>query len=57
MAKPEPFAVRDRDATHVVIELFGGDNNLSDFVIEDLREMIAGNTGSLAVLVVADFAS
>jgi hypothetical protein len=57
MATPEPFKVRDQSATHVVIELFGGDNNLSDFVIEDLREMIAGNTGSLAVIAVADFAS
>lgn len=56
MPNPQPFAVRDQQATHVVIELFGGDNNLNDFVIEDLREMIAGNTGPIAVLALADFA-
>ena len=56
MAKPEPFPVKDRDVSHVVIELFGGDNNLSPFVLEDLQEMAAGNSGRFATLALADFA-
>lgn len=55
MSTPQPFPVLDTQATHVVIELFGGDNNLSDFVLEDMREMVAGNTGPLVVLALADF--
>jgi hypothetical protein len=51
----EPFPVRDPDVTHVVIELFGGDNNLSAFVLEDLQEMAAGNSGRIATLGLADF--
>ena len=53
---PVPFAVRDRDVTHAVIELFGGDNNLSPFVLEDLGEMAAGMRGRFAALGLADFA-
>lgn len=55
MPKPEPFPVRDRDVSHVVIEIFGGDNNLSPYVLEDLQEMAAGNTGSFATLALADY--
>ncbi len=55
-APPTPFPVRDRAVTHAVIELFGGDNNLSSFVLEDLGEMAAGMQGSFATLALADFA-
>ncbi|HLA79008.1 MAG TPA: clostripain-related cysteine peptidase [Vicinamibacteria bacterium] len=55
MPKPEPFPVRDRDVSHVVIEIFGGDNNLSPYVLEDLQEMGAGNTGNFATLALADY--
>ena len=34
-----PFSVSGADTTHVIVELFGGDNNLSDYVMEDLQEM------------------
>jgi hypothetical protein len=53
---PAPFAVRDRSVTHAVIELFGGDNNLSSFVLEDMGEMAAGMRGPFATLALADFA-
>lgn len=56
MAKPKPFPVRDPDVTHVVIELFGGDNNLSPYVLEDLQEMAAGNRGNFATLALTDVA-
>lgn len=49
-----PFSVRDPNATHLIIELFGGDNNLSKYVNEDLAEMQAGNTGPVVVLALAD---
>ncbi len=52
----KPFAVSTIDVSHVVIELFGGDNNLSDFVDLDLKEMAAGNKGRFAVIGLADFA-
>jgi hypothetical protein len=54
------YDVLDTQADHVVIEVFGGDNNLNDFVMEDMREMMAGNTGSdakVVVLALADFAT
>ena len=56
MAELTPFDVRDRDVTHVIIELFGGDNNLNNFVTEDLQEMASGNRGSFSVLALADYA-
>jgi hypothetical protein len=56
LAAPEPFAVRDRDVTHAVLLLFGGDNDLSPWVEEDLAEMAAGNRGPFAVLALADYA-
>ncbi len=40
--------------THVVIEIFGGDNNLSDYVLTDLREMELGSTGNFAVIGLVD---
>lgn len=54
MPDVEPFPVHDRDVTHVVVELFGGDNNLSAYVEEDLYEMAAGNRGPFAVLALVD---
>lgn len=57
MSKPKPFAIQDPDVTHVVIELFGGDNNLSRFVLEDLQEMAAGNRGAFATLALTDVAN
>jgi hypothetical protein len=56
-SKPQPLPVSDTDVTHVVIELFGGDNNLSRYVLEDLQEMAAGNRGRFAVVALADFAN
>jgi hypothetical protein len=53
----KPFEGADRDVTHVVIELFGGDNNLSRFVLEDLGEIAAGIQGRFSVLALADFAN
>lgn len=53
--QPQPYDVHDPEVSHAVIELFGGDNNLSHFVLEDLREMAAGMTGAFSVLGLADF--
>lgn len=50
-----PFAVANASASHVVIEMFGGDNNLSSFVLQDMAEMAAGCPPSVAVLAIADF--
>jgi hypothetical protein len=52
----EPYPIDGAEATHVIVELFGGDNNLTDFVIEDLQEMAAGNNGPFAVIGLCDFA-
>jgi hypothetical protein len=53
----KPFPVTDTNVTHLVIELFGGDNNLSSFIRDDLREMAAGNHGSIAMIGMADYAN
>lgn len=50
----QPLAVKDVDATHVVIEMFGGDNNLSAYVNRDLNEMDAGKGDLLTVLALVD---
>src|SRR5512144_1033312 len=50
-----PFAVSDPNVSHVVIELFGGDNNLSKYVDRDIAEMVAGNHGSIAMIGLADY--
>lgn len=52
----EPFPIKDKNVSHVILEVFGGDNNLSRFVLEDLQEMAAGNTGNFATLALTDFA-
>jgi Clostripain family len=54
MARPDPFQIDLSNVTHVVIEVFGGDNNLSSYVIEDLQEMAAGNRGPFGVIGLAD---
>ena len=51
---PKPFAVRDREVSHVIIELFGGDNNLAEWVEDDLAEMAQGMAGSVAMLGLVD---
>ena len=51
---PKPFPIQDPTVTHVVIELFGGDNNLWPYVVEDLQEMAAGNRGNFATLALTD---
>jgi hypothetical protein len=56
MAAPAPFPVRHTNPSHVIIEIFGGDNNLNDFVMEDIQEISAGNGGNFSVLALADFA-
>lgn len=56
MVRPQPFAIADREVMHVIVELFGGDNNSSAFVEEDLYEMAAGNRGPFAVLALVDYA-
>ncbi|MBZ4420195.1 clostripain-related cysteine peptidase [Myxococcus sp. RHSTA-1-4] len=56
MAKVAPFPIRDTSVTHVVIEIFGGDNNLTGYVREDLQEMMAGNRGNFALLALVDTA-
>lgn len=55
MAKPESFPIDLTAITHVIIEIFGGDNNLSSFVLEDLQEMAAGNNRAFAVIALTDF--
>lgn len=50
----EAFDVREKAPTHVVIEMFGGDNNLSPFVAEDLEEARRGIQGKFAMLALAD---
>lgn len=50
MAAPEPFKSSFPDAEFVIIEMFGGDNNLSAFVYQDLQEMAAGIRGSKIVI-------
>lgn len=56
MPEIEPFAVQDREVGHVIVELFGGDNNLTAFVEEDLYEIAAGNRGAFALLALVDTA-
>ncbi len=55
MNERQPFSIKLDGITHVVIEIFGGDNNLSRFVLEDLQEMAAGNNGPFAVIALTDF--
>ena len=50
-----PFAVSETNVQHVVIELFGGDNNLSSFISDDMREMQSGAHGPIAMLGLADY--
>ena len=52
----KPFAASMPDAEFVIIEMFGGDNNLSQFVYQDLQEMAAGLKGKMAVIGLTDLA-
>lgn len=57
MSELKPFAIKDQSVTHAIIEIFGGDNNLNDFVTEDLQEIASGNQGTFSVLALADYAN
>lgn len=50
----KPYAVANKAPAFAVIELFGGDNNLSDYVEEDMNEMVLGATGDIVVIGLAD---
>ncbi len=50
----QPFKVNRASADYLIILLFGGDNNLSHFVYQDLQEMAAGLSGNTVVLGLAD---
>lgn len=54
MADLKPFNVHRSGADYLIVQLFGGDNNLSHFVYQDLQEMAAGMKGNIVVLGVAD---
>lgn len=56
MEDAKPFNSRVKDPDFLIIELFGGDNNLSHFVYEDMQEMATGITGNIAVIGIADMA-
>jgi hypothetical protein len=51
----EPFAVSRTDPDYVIIEMFGGDNNLDVYVQQDMAEMAAAAAQNVAVLAIADF--
>ena len=51
-----PFPVSTADVDYVVIEMFGGDNNLDHFVTEDMNEMASGCRGRVVTIALADFA-
>ena len=57
MEQITPFNALATEADYVIIELFGGDNNLSHFVYEDLNEMAAGINANIAVIGLADLAN
>ena len=57
MPQPLPFAVARRDPAYAVIEMFGGDNNLADFVTTDLQEAMDGLGHDGALLALVDYAS
>jgi hypothetical protein len=46
----QPFQVTAKDAELVIFMMFGGDNNLSRFVAEDLDEMARGIGGKVAAV-------
>ena len=54
MGVPKKFDINLSGISHVVIEIFGGDNNLTDYVLTDLREMELGNSGNFAVIALVD---
>jgi cysteine peptidase C11 family protein len=48
MATVKPIPVTDPNASHVIIELFGGDNSLSSYVEQDLAEMSRGMSQAMS---------
>jgi hypothetical protein len=57
MPQPQPFAVSRTDPAYVVIEIFGGDNNLANYVTRDLQEALNGLGNDGAMLALVDHAS
>lgn len=55
MNQLKPFQLMSANSTHAIIEIFGGDNNLNDFVVEDMKEMMAGMSPNMSALCLADF--
>ncbi|MGR0480875.1 MAG: clostripain-related cysteine peptidase [Candidatus Electronema sp. V4] len=53
--KPKPFDVTKKNPTHVVIEMFGGDNNLDEFVDKDMQEMLEGMSEDMSALCLVDY--
>lgn len=55
MEQLRPFSANAVRCEVVIIEMFGGDNNLSHFVHEDLEEMAAGMRGNVVAIALVDF--
>ncbi|MCI5167543.1 MAG: hypothetical protein D3903_15990 [Candidatus Electrothrix sp. GM3_4] len=55
MSNIRPFNVTKKNPTHVVIEMFGGDNNLDEFVDKDMDEMLAGISDEMSALCLVDY--
>lgn len=51
----KPFDVTKKNPTHVVIEMFGGDNNLDEFVNKDMQEMLEGMSEDMSALCLVDY--
>lgn len=49
------FDIESTDVSHAVIEIFGGDNNLSEYVLQDLEEVISKIKGKFSFLALVDF--
>ena len=50
----QPFAIQMKSPRFAIIELFGGDNNLSSYVDTDLNEMLDGLPGDGLVIALTD---
>lgn len=50
-----PFPVQCTAPSHAILQIFGGDNNLSQYVARDMEEFVRGNRGNFAMLALADF--
>jgi len=57
MAAPTPFALQRTQPAYAIIEMFAGDNNLADFVTNDLQEALNGLGQDGSMLALVDYAS